>query len=29
MCLTIKSIDETNLDDEFASMVPITRYDRF
>ena len=29
VCLTTKNIDESNLDDEFVSMVPITRYDKF
>ena len=29
VCLTTKNIDETNVDDEFVSMVPITRYDEF
>ena len=28
VCLT-KNIDETNVDDEFVSMIPITRYDEF
>ena len=29
VCLTIKNIDETNLDDEFVSVVPIKRYGKF
>ena len=27
--LITKNIDETNLEDEFVSMVPVTRYDKF
>ena len=29
LCLTAKSNDESNLDDESVSMVPITRYGKF